>query len=237
MRSGRRPAGSAATCSCGASPGGGTTIESYRTLKRIILGRRSIRRFREEPVPEGLIREVLDCARWAPSDTNRQPWQFIIMRDPELLAAVERITAGRLETLRRQALDEGKPVAARKLGVFARYAIPFAGAPVLIFVVAHPYRSRFTEEIFDGLMYPEVWKQESLKSVCFAAQNLLLAAHALGLGACPMSGPVLLAGEQLKSLLKLDPESEIVLVIALGRPLGRPKTSGRKPVDEVTVWY
>src|SRR5438477_12383245 len=43
---------------------------------------RTIRRFRPDPVPDELLRRVLTAATWAPSGGNRQPWRFVVVRDP-----------------------------------------------------------------------------------------------------------------------------------------------------------
>ncbi len=53
-----------------------------------IVGRRSIRSFTREEIPKGCIRKILEAARWAPSANNRQPWQFIIIRDPGTLSQI-----------------------------------------------------------------------------------------------------------------------------------------------------
>jgi nitroreductase len=52
-------------------------------LDRTIKGRRSIRRYREEHIPDSLIEELLDLARYAPSSMNGQPWYFIVVRNDE----------------------------------------------------------------------------------------------------------------------------------------------------------
>ena len=49
-----------------------------------ILGRRSIRRFRDELLEEGQLEKLLEAARWAPSGANSQPWEFIVVRDPAM---------------------------------------------------------------------------------------------------------------------------------------------------------
>lgn len=54
----------------------------------LLKGRRSIRRYQDKPVPDDLLNEVLEAGRWAPSASNRQPWDFIVVRDPEVRAAV-----------------------------------------------------------------------------------------------------------------------------------------------------
>lgn len=51
-------------------------------------GRRSIRRYRPDPVPDELLAQVLEAGQWAPSASNRQPWDFIVVRDAEIRRAV-----------------------------------------------------------------------------------------------------------------------------------------------------
>lgn len=48
-----------------------------------IIARRSVRKFRKDPVPEAALARILEAARLAPSGKNLQPWKFIIVRDPE----------------------------------------------------------------------------------------------------------------------------------------------------------
>ncbi|OEU71272.1 MAG: hypothetical protein BA863_11035 [Desulfovibrio sp. S3730MH75] len=60
-------------------------------LLNVITNRRSIRRFKQDAVPDEMIRELLDAARLAPSGGNCQPWRFVLIKSPtckELLAKV-----------------------------------------------------------------------------------------------------------------------------------------------------
>ena len=54
----------------------------------LLKGRRSIRQYTSDPVPDELLEQVLEAGRWAPSATDRQPWHFIVIREPEIRAAV-----------------------------------------------------------------------------------------------------------------------------------------------------
>jgi len=54
----------------------------------LLKGRRSIRRYKPDPVPEALLQQVLEAGRWAPSASNRQPWDFIVIRDAAVRKAV-----------------------------------------------------------------------------------------------------------------------------------------------------
>jgi nitroreductase len=59
-------------------------------LLEAIRSRRAIRRFKKEPVPPELIEKMLEAARWAPSSVNSQPWEFIVVTDPETKKRISR---------------------------------------------------------------------------------------------------------------------------------------------------
>jgi len=61
----------------GALPSAGSTLA-------LLKGRRSIRRYRPDPVPDEMVAQLLEAGRWAPSASNRQPWAFIVVRDEEV---------------------------------------------------------------------------------------------------------------------------------------------------------
>lgn len=213
---------------------------AYAVIKEIMLTRRSVRRFLPDPVPEADIVEMLECARWAPSDTNQQPWRFIVITNPGLIRRIDNLCWAAIERLQQRANDRGRPDAAKKLKVFGRYAAAFAGAPCLILLVGEPYRSRFTEEIFIPVLSADevaaISREESIKSVCLAGQNLLLAAHAMGYGACAMSGPIILAEREIAQLVGIEPEHFLVMAVAVGRPALNPDGPGRRPLEEFVTW-
>jgi len=61
---------------------------SPQALLALLKGRRSIRRYRPDPVPDELIEQILEAGRWAPSASNRQPWTFIVVQDKDILQQV-----------------------------------------------------------------------------------------------------------------------------------------------------
>ncbi len=141
--------------------------------------------------------------------------------------------------LRQKAAENGERKQGNYLHVlFGPYATAFSEAPVLIVCLATPYESKFREKIFDPIAFVpnSVWEEEGIKSSCLAAQNLMLAAHAKGLGTCPMTGPVLLAQDELRQYLQVEPEKQINMVISLGFPKDKPKKLPRKEVDEITTF-
>jgi nitroreductase len=209
---------------------------NYVDFKEILLTRRSIRRFTEQEVSVEDVREIVDCARSAPSDTNSQTWQFIAIMNKTKIKEIEQMTWDQLHIKAAAAEEKGLSKEARMLTrSFGPYATAFSDAPVLIVCLATPYASKFRDRIFDpiGLVEEKVWAEEGIKSSCLASQNLMLAAHARGLATCPMTGPVLLAQDKLRAYLDIPAESQINMVISLGHPAEHPSRLSRKEVDEI----
>lgn len=63
-------------------------LPSPEATMKLLIERRSIRRYRSESVPDDVLQQVLEAGRWAPSASNRQPWTFIVIRDPTVRRAV-----------------------------------------------------------------------------------------------------------------------------------------------------
>ena len=211
----------------------------YEDFKEIVHGRRSVRKFTDEAVAEEDIYEIMDCARYAPSDTNSQTWEFIVIRNKDKVKKIEEMTWDAIHKLAARAEENGKAKEAKLLTrSFGPYATAFSEAPVLIICLATPYESKFREKIFDPIELAEesVWEEEGIKSSCLAIQNLMLAAHARGLGSCPMTGPVLLAQDEIREYLNISSEKQINMVISLGHPQDQPKKLARKSVEEIVTY-
>jgi nitroreductase len=63
-------------------------LPSPESLLNLLKTRRSIRRYRPDPVPDEMVQQLMEAARWAPSASNRQPWDFIVVRDEAILKEV-----------------------------------------------------------------------------------------------------------------------------------------------------
>jgi nitroreductase len=208
----------------------------YEQFKQILQSRRSIRRFTDRPVSRDDVRELIDCARYAPSDTNSQTWKFIAVMDTAKIKRIEAMTWECLRRIAERAESQGLGREAKLLTrSFGPYATAFSEAPVLIVCLATPYQSKFREKIFDPIGFAEadIWEEEGIKSSCLASMNLMLAAHAKGLATCPMTGPVLLAQNELREFLCIPEECQINMVISLGYPADTPSKLGRKEIDEI----
>ena len=211
---------------------------NYEDFKEVIHGRRSVRRFTEQEVSTSDIKEIIDCARYAPSDTNSQTWEFLVIMNREKIKEIEQMTWDALHKLAAKAAENGEEKAGNYLHVLSDHMQQLSRRHLIIVCLATPYESKFREKIFDPIAFVpnSVWEEEGIKSSCLAAQNLMLAAHAKGLGTCPMTGPVLLAQNELRQYLQIEPEKQINMVISLGFPKDKPKKLPRKEVDEITTF-
>src|SRR3989304_3527361 len=57
----------------------------YADFLTLVKTRRTIRRFKPDPVPDELVDKIIEAARWAPSGYNMQPWEFVILRDRQII--------------------------------------------------------------------------------------------------------------------------------------------------------
>jgi coenzyme F420-0:L-glutamate ligase / coenzyme F420-1:gamma-L-glutamate ligase len=193
----------------------------------VVEGRQSIREFSQEPVDRLMLERVLQAACHAPSAHNRQPWRFVVVTDAgRRLGLAEAMTA----RLGRDRAADGDPLEAIDADV-ARARRRLSEAPVAIVVCLAP-------ESMDR--YPDVRRQRAewtmmAQSVAMAGENLLLAAHAEGLGACWMCSP-LFAPEEVKDALGLPEAWEPQGMVLLGHHQGNPPRRPRRALDEVTRW-
>lgn len=201
-------------------------MSDYDLLLDLIRSRRSIRRFSSHAVTREDIARLLEAARWAPSNHNRQPWRFLVMDDQHqierLAEAVRQALPAKLKSL--------PAAAASYASELTHYATFFSNAPVLL-VVLHKQPASVSAPLLAGLPNPELISGEPL-SAAMAVQNLLLAAQALGLGTCVLTGP-LLAGDALAGRLDLPAGHELTCLVALGRPAESPPPPRRKTVEQI----
>lgn len=183
-------------------------------LTEAIRKRRSVRQYREEPVSEELLRELLELACWAPSAENEQPWYFVALTRPEELEKLQ-------ETMRQMAedmkvhLEELLPKHPRIVGQTANFLRRLGGAPVCILV----FLQRDYGELRDSM----------LESTAAAIQTLLLAARERDLGTCWINAATHLGyGPVLRELYAPD-KGELVSIVTLGHPERTPIAASRKP--------
>jgi nitroreductase len=198
------------------------------TLYQGLLTTRAIRRYTDEPVPDDALRDILFAATRAPSGSNRQPFRFVVLTDGPVAAEAKRLIgegARRFWTAKREVdgYDKGSGAdasspKARMARTMQHYVDTYESVPVLIIACYVPYRQHRAASDAASL-YP-------------ACQNLLLAARALGFGGV-MTGWQFAADSELRALLDIPDEVEIMATITLGRPRGRHGPVRRRPLPEL----
>jgi nitroreductase len=196
--------------------------------------RKSIRRFKQSPVPDEDVKKILDAGRLAPSANNSQPWRFVVIRDKALLGKMANAAREMVDRMVPFAEDEKQALrlAAHK-GSFYTF---FERAPVVIAVFMEQYDAG-TDRLLARMGYSagdimRLRPLPGLQSVSAAIQNMLLAVHALGYGSCWMTGP-LVAQEAFQKLLGYANDEFIVALLPVGVPDEDPPERKRKPLEEL----
>lgn len=198
----------------------------FAALAAAIAGRRSIRRYRPDAVPRALIDALLQAAVCAPSAHNRQPWRFRVLADADEQA---RLADAMGAKLRRDRRADGDAEAAIEADA-ARSRARITEAPAIVVVC-------LSEEDMDR--YPDPRRRQAeyllaVQSVAMAGQNLLLAAHGAGLGACWVCAP-LFCPEIVQEVLALPPAWQPQGMVTLGYPANGGKPCVRRPLADVCL--
>ena len=202
-----------------------TKYEDYG-LQAIIRGRRSVRRYAGAMVSPAVVDRLLLAAAAAPSAHNRQPWRFAIL---EQGIWKERLAKAMGDRLRHDRLADGDDPADVERDVARSYA-RITEAPVVILVCL---------DARDMDQYPDERRRAAehvmaIQSTAMAMQNILLAAHAEGMGACVMCAP-LFCGPTVVAALHLPDGWEPQSLVTVGPPANGGKDRLRLPLDAI-VW-
>jgi nitroreductase len=183
----------------------------------VVSRQRACRAFSDDPVADEEIARLLEAATHAPSAENRQPWEFVVVRDPAARAAIGDLTRRAWESHGRAFSETRLPP--RLLADVDRGATGgIAAAPVQIVVCADTERG--LEATVASSIFP-------------AVQNLLLAATALGLGSALTTITTSFRAE-LADLLALPAHVVPVAVVPVGRPAQPPGRPRREAFGEHT---
>ncbi len=199
---------------------------TWPVLAELIRTRRSIRRYAPAAIDRAVLEELLTAATWAPSAHNRQPWRFCVVTGDD---AKQRLAAVLGARWRADLSADGADPAEVARRVAVSYERITTAAALVIACVS----------MADMDVYPDPARQTAewtmaVQSVALACQNLLLAAHAHGLGACWMCAP-LFAPDRVRAALDLPAEWTPQALITLGVP-AETKTKERAPLAACVVW-
>lgn len=209
---------------------GGQGMNSvYEKLLKIAKRRRSIRRFKPDPIPDEHISKIIEVARWAMSGANAQPWEFIIVRKAETRAKIFE-----LYMLHREQVDVFNKTLVRELrhpvtGTIKAGQRSFRDAPVIIVVCGDPRTLLAT-----SLAAQIIGSERMVFHMNLANTTIMihLAAASLGLGSQWVSTTPIWEG-QLKSLLGVPDWFAIPHIVPLGYPDYKPAPPYRREAEEI----
>ena len=193
-------------------------------LEEAMRTQRAIRRLKTDPVDDALVLHLIDLAMRAPTGSNAQNWEFIVVKDrtvKERLGALNRSMFRFYGGIGRR-MSRNDPKMLRILDAVQWQVDHFGAIPVLVVACLRGFRMPFPPIVatsYYGSIYPSV-------------QNLLLAARAAGLGAALITMPLwstFLARRALGLPWSVTP----CAVVPLGWPRGRYGPTTRRPVGEV----
>ena len=201
-----------------------------KELLTIIKERRSIREFTEAKIDDEDIKILIDAARYAPSNSNRQAWKFIILKNDKIKSEIAKAVKGKTEKIKQNIINKEF---LDMFGDYTKYFLVFSRAPIVI-IVLYKTGLSIVGHVLSGVDEGAgIRKVESeLISVSMAIQNLLLAAHAMGLGACCMTSP-LIAYTEIKKILDIRPPFEIAALIPIGKYEIQPEPVTKKKIDRI----
>ena len=204
-----------------------------------IYKRKSIRKFKEGEIPKEDILKLLDAATQAPSPKNQQTWHFVVLQNRDIINKMAEIVTNKHIYLAEIAKEEKQ----RKLMMNTLpYYICFKDAPVVVIVYSKEYKmieedilkaNNANEEVIEILKSTH----SEVQGIGAAVENFLLAATAMGYGACYMTGPAH-SKREIEELINFNKEGyELMAMISLGIPEEEtPKAPPRNPLDEVVTF-
>ncbi|MYG14753.1 MAG: nitroreductase family protein, partial [Gammaproteobacteria bacterium] len=177
---------------------------------------RAMRRLKPDPVPEAMLRKVLDAGVMAPSGQNKQPWSFLVIQDAvgrEWFA--ERYRAAIESRFGAVRVPEGGSSLAREFKAL-RYQIDHMHEVPLLLVVCglRDWPFRVPPEERNGLAPP------NYGAIYHCVQNILLACRAVGLGAA-LTTMHQVFEEEMQARFGIPDEYGIVVTLPVGFPMGR----------------
>lgn len=180
--------------------------------------RRSCRKFQPDAVSDADIEKILEAGNWAPSPANQQPWEFVVITN----AGIKEKIFSDSEICKMKLFERSG------WKWLEKFPIDFVkDAPAIIAVVGDPKKSGA------DLFLDEGTGRGYLEGCAAAVQNMMLAAHALGLGSLWFT---LYESAQVRQVLGLDPGKDPVALLCLGKPASSAGGAKRKDFREKTTY-
>lgn len=205
-------------------------------LLELMRSRRSVRRFQEQAPSREQVTALLEAAITAPSASNGQPWRFLVVSRRETIASMAAAVRDAVDRI----ACHLEPASQASFRAYGDYFTRFEAAPLVLVALHRPLRvlSGLAGETLPAADRGQIEAMErgsGLVGTAMALQNLLLDAHAQGLAASAMTGP-LVAASALRVLLEVPASWEIAALVPVGFAAETPRPTERKALEKVVRW-
>ena len=203
----------------------------YDSLLELVKNRRSIRRFRPDPIPDEFVDKIIEVARWAPSGFNTQPWEFVVVKEKDLKDRIVRLTR---EFSHNGAVMEAtvEPQRGKPWETLTSAEMDYSNAPVFILLYGDP-RTKMGLPIitrFDKLrVYTTFISSLSNAFLCMhlAATSLGLASQWVSAVAAPYQRCL------INDILRIPHQMEIFDMMVVGYPAVEPRSKLLRTREEM----
>jgi len=201
-------------------------LDDWTNTEKVILARRSVRVYKKKQIPEPLVRRILECGRFAPSAGNFQPWRFVVVRDANMIAEMEADIVKGLSLVSKVIDIENHPrrKAQTRLLQLLR---PNQFHPIPMAMSAAMSDGEF-KALFDAPTVILLFKDKRGISnpdldLGICGQNMIIAAHSMGLGTCWLGVVTALQYfPKWKKLFNIRYPWHLEVGICMGYPFGEP---------------
>jgi nitroreductase len=210
---------------------------NIQDLEKLIKGRRSIRQWKREEVPDELLKKAVELATWAPNGGNYQGWRFIIVKQKEMIEKL----ANAVQSVTDKIASWPEAVSWQEdVNRYRKNASFFRNAPVCIGVFSGVYQSPMDKVLIARESFDREAKEilgyrrsapTAVQSVAAAVTTMLLVFTQIGLGAVWLVSPIQ-AKKEIEAILKVPSNMDLICLIAVGYPDESPRKE-RRPVEEV----
>lgn len=208
-----------------------------QALEKLIKGRRSIRQWKKEEVPDDLLKKAIELATWAPNGGNFQGWRFIVVKNKEVIEKV----ANAVQSIADKISFWPEAISWEEdIKRYRENASFFRNAPTCIGVFTKDYQSVMDKVLIARELFDPESKQilisrrsapTAVQSAAAAVNTMLLVFHHMGLGAVWLVAPIM-AKKEIETLLNVPVDLNLICLVAVGYPGESPQKS-RKPLDQV----
>jgi nitroreductase len=190
---------------------------------RVIRTQRTITKFKNGNFPKNKMLRILQAANLAPSSSNRQPWNFLIVKKSSM-GQMKAILSQSYEEKVRECEDLSGQEKKNRVDDLKEFYRTFGGAPITIVVYV------------DKEMHPSRQKN-NICDASSAINNLILAAWSEGIGSYWISGLLNEEEAEIRESLRIPEDKEIIGIIPIGIPAHRPKGPPKEDIRSKVKWF